>query len=1006
MKKLIFLTILLNVLFCFAQDKTITGVVSDGKGPLSGVSITIKDSKYSTSTGFDGTYSITAREGQTLIFSFIGAKEVSKIVGKSNVIDVILQDDSTKTLNEVVVTSLGIKKSKKALTYAAQELKAEELTNSKDPNLINTLGGKVAGVVINKSAGGSGGSTKVTIRGNSSVNNNQPLYVIDGIPLLNISSIQPNDSFGNTQGGNRDGGDVTSLLNPDDYDGITILKGASAAALYGSQGARGVILLNSKKVKPGTTSLKVSSNTTFENVAFLPKFQNQYIAKPGADESWGAKQDNVDHVKDFFDTGITQISSINFATASEISSTILSYANTTSKGVIPTNELAKDNFSAKQTGYFFDNQLRVNANVNYVAQKINNKPVTGLYFNPLTGLYLMPRGENFEYYKTNFEVFDPTRNLMAQNWMTDRDIEQNPYWVLNRNASIERNQFFNGAIGLDYKVNKWLSIASRFNYDRIESQFSKFIYATTQGTLSDKNGRYIDIKDVSSQKYDDLIATINTNFNDDFNLNANIGTSITETFINDETVLDSNPNGLIYTNWFTLNNFKDNVGNYQNYGSKKQVQSIFAAATLGYKNMIYLDLGGRKDWSSALVNASNVPFYSTLGTTFILSDIFSMPKSVFGKIRGSFAKVGNDIPSFYTTPLNTLTSANTSTYNPLIGPRPGVLLKPEDQSSFELGTEWRFFENRLGFEITYYNNKTKNQLLSIPAPSTNPYGYQNYAFNGGTISNQGIEAILYGKILKSDKFNWDATLNFAKNTNKVTDLPDELGGKVVLTAAGVNNYRYVLQNDQPYGIIEGVNIKRDSQGRIMLNADGTIQKTGFENVGNANPDFMIGFQNSFKLGSYFLNFTIDGRFGGNVMSLTQAINDEFGVSKETGDARNNGGIDINAVYPNGSAYVGKYPTESYYLQTGGRAGATGEYVYSATNVSFRELSLGYKFDLSKTKYLKSASLSFVARNLFFIYKKAPFDPNISLSTGNGLQGIDVYGMPSTRSIGLNLNVSF
>jgi len=316
------------------------------------------------------------------------------------------------------------------------------------------------------------------------------------------------------------------------------------------------------------------------------------------------------------------------------------------------------------------------------------------------------------------------------------------------------------------------------------------------------------------------------------------------------------------------------------------------------------------------------------------------------------------------------------------------------------------FDNKLGFEISYYNSETKNQYIQVPAPATNPYGYLNYGFNAASIKNQGLEIVLTGKIIHNDKFNWDATINYSHNKNTVSEIPAELGGRVILTDPGVNNYRYSLIEGQPFGQIEGVNIKRDTQGRVLLNADGTIQKTGFEVVGNSNPDYMLGFGNTFKYGSFFANVLIDARVGGEVMSLTEATNDEFGVSKATGDARNAGGVAINAVYPNGTAYSGKYPADSYYKQIGGRAGATGEYVYDATNVSLRELSIGYTFDTKKIPFLHSANLSLVARNLFFIYKNAPFDPNISLSTGEGLQGVDVYGMPSTKSIGLNLNVTF
>ncbi|MFV7234904.1 SusC/RagA family TonB-linked outer membrane protein [Flavobacterium sp. ZB4R12] len=991
-----------------AQVKTLKGSVTDAVGsPLPGASIAIQGESKGTITDFDGNFSIEVQKGKTLIVSYLGSETQKVVVGDDSTIKVQLKEAASTALSEVVVTSLGIKKTRKSLTYSAQELKGEELTRVKDANIINTIAGKIAGVAVTKSAGGTGGSTKVVIRGNSSVSNNQPLYVIDGIPLFNGTSGQPNDSFGSTAGGNRDGGDVVSLINPDDYEGMTVLKGAAASVLYGSQGANGVILLSSKKAKEGKSNLKASSVTTFESAAYLPKFQNEYVAVAGGEETWGAKGASNDHVKDFFNTGNTQITSLAFSSASAISSTTLSYANTSGSGIIPGSGLKKNNFGIRQTAKFFEDKLSVAANANYTTQTVNNRPVNGLYFNPLTGVYLMPRGNDFNAYKENFEVFDPARNLMAQNWMTDRDILQNPYWGINRNKSEDTNQFFNGSIALDYKVYNWLSIASRYSYNRVESGFDKKIYATTQGTLSHTNGRYINVNTLSTQRYGDLIATINTKFNEDFSFNANVGTSITNTIGNQRTTLDSGiGGGLQIANWFTLGNFVNNAGNLQTLDSSKEVQSVFATTTLGYKDMLFLDLAARNDWSSTLVNTDNSGFfYPSVGVTAIISEMTTLPDFInYGKVRATYAQVGNDIFPFVTSPTNGFTAEGNKPA--IAAPKPGTSLRPELKSEVEIGTEWRMFDNRLGFELSYYNSETKHQYLQILAPLTNPLGVKYYGINAGSIKNVGFEAVVTGKIVKTDKFSWDATVNYSQNKNTVKEIPTELGGKVILTEAGVNNYRYVLEQGKPYGVIEGVNIKRDAQGRVMLNTDGTIQKTDFEEVGNSNPDFMLGFSNSFKFGSFFANVLIDGRFGGNVMSLTEAINDEFGVSKATGDARNAGGVVINAVYPDGSAYTGKYPAESYYKQTGGRAGATGEYVYDATNVSLREVSIGYAFNTKKMSFLQTASLSLIARNLGFIYKDAPFDPNISLSTGEGLQGIDVYGMPSTRSIGLNLNVTF
>ncbi|WP_029273138.1 SusC/RagA family TonB-linked outer membrane protein [Flavobacterium sp. KJJ] len=991
-----------------AQVKNVKGVITDSDGmPLPGASVAVQGGQKGATTDFDGLYSIEVQKGQTLVFSYVGLETQSIVVGDAATINVKMVTASSNALSEVVVTSLGIKKTRKSLTYAAQELKGEELTRVKDANVINTIAGKIAGVAVTKSSGGTGGSTKVVIRGNSSVSNSQPLYVIDGIPMLNSGSGQPNDTFGSLAGGNRDGGDVISLVNPDDYEGMTVLKGAAASVLYGSQGANGVILLSSKKAKSGKANITASSVTTFETAAYLPDFQTDYIAAPGADESWGAAGKSKDHVKDFFNTGTTQITSLGYSMASDNSTTAFSYANTSGTGITPGNSIKKNNFGIRQTAKFFGDKLTFSANANYTSQNIVNKPVNGFYFNPLTGVYLMPRGNDFDYYKDNYEVFDPTRNLMAQNWMTNRDIMQNPYWAINRNRSEDKNDFFNGALALSYKANNWLTIASRYSYNRVTSSFDKKIYATTQGTLSNVNGRYYNENALSTQRYADLIATINTKIGDDFSFTANVGTSITNTLTNQKTILDSGISaGLQYANWFTLHNFNNNSGNYQTVDSQREVQSVFAATTFGYKDMLFLDLTGRNDWSSTLVNTGTPSyFYPSVGLTALISEMTTLPEWInFGKVRATYAQVGNDIYPFITSP--------TYYYNPGIsdpkpsaGPKEGTTLKPELKSEYELGTEWRMFNNRLRFEVSYYNSETKNQYLQILAPVGNKEGVTYYGINAGSIENKGIEVVLGADIVRGDKFSWDTSINFSQNKNKVKEIPTELGGRVNLTDAGVNSYRYALIEGQPYGVIEGINFKKDTQGRILLNDDGTFQKTGFETVGNSNPDFMLGFSNSFKFGSFFANVLLDGRFGGDVMSLTQAQNDSFGVSKVTGDARNAGGVTINAVKPDGTA-VTKMDAQSYYTQVGGRAGITGEYVYSATNVSVREVSIGYSFNAKALPFIQTASVSLIARNLFFIYKDAPFDPNIALSTGQGLQGVDIYGLPSTRSIGLNLNVTF
>ncbi len=1013
MKKIFLLVmIIFTTQVTLAQVKTIKGFVSDATGaPVPGANVIVKGESNGASTDFDGKFTIEAKKGATLMVSYLGYDSTEVVVGESSEIVIQLRSQATTALTEVVVTSLGIKKSKKSLTYSAQELKGEELTRVKDANLMNSLSGKIAGLIIGKSSSGAGGSAKVIIRGNSSATSNQPLYVIDGIPMLNSSSTQSNQVFGDTAGGNRDGGDAISMMNPDEIESMTVLKGASASALYGSQGANGVILVTTKRGKEGKVMANFNSSIFVDNVISLPKFQTSYGADAGATTSWGAAKNSPDHVKDFYNTGMTFINSVGINGGTDKMSTSLTFANTKVDGIIPTNEFKKNNIALRQSIKMFEDKITIDASLSYAEQTIVNKPVNALYFNPLTGVYLFPRGNDFEDYKNNFEVYDPIRNLMTQNWPTGTsDIIQNPFWILNRNKSIDKNQSLISSAAITYKANNWLSVKARGGYNKLNNSFDKRMYAGTNLTLSGANGRYIYTDSESSQLYGDLIATINTNFNNDFSFNANVGTSLTKSTVNNAIINDSGTTkgGLVNANWFNTGNFDSPGKNTQSVGANKEVQSVFASITFGFKEMVFLDITGRNDWSSTLVNTDNLGFfYPSVGLTGIISEMVKFPEVVtYGKVRASYAQVGNDVGAFLTTPLNTIVNGNYTT--PQVGPQPGTSLKPEKQNSFEFGTEWKFANNRIGFDFTYYQNETKNQLIQAPAPVPNTTGYANYAFNAGSIQNKGFEITLSAKPVIVGDFSWDLGLNYASNKNTVLDLGSGANGginTVVLTNGDPNSYRYVLEVGKPFGQIQGKNIVRNDQGQILLDAAGRIQKTEFEDLGGSNPDFMLGFSNTFKYKKAFLNVLIDGRFGGHVMSMTQAMLDFYGVSKATGDARDAGGVTINAVDTNGNA-VTTMSAKDYYNQVGDRSGATGEYMYKATNVKLGELSLGYSFDFSKNTIFKTVNVSVVGKNLFFFYKDAPFDPNVTLSSGEGLQGVDIFGMPSTRSIGVNLNLTF
>jgi hypothetical protein len=438
------------------------------------------------------------------------------------------------------------------------------------------------------------------------------------------------------------------------------------------------------------------------------------------------------------------------------------------------------------------------------------------------------------------------------------------------------------------------------------------------------------------------------------------------------------------------------------------VQSVFGAANFGYKGMFYLDVTGRTDWSSTLVNTdSSSFFYPSVGLTGIISEMFEMPEAIsFGKIRASYAEVGKDLPPYATVPLRSIGntgSANQATF----APREGETLVPERQKSFEIGTAWRFMGNRLGLDLTYYSSNTENQIFFIAA-EPNTQGYTQNIVNAGEITNQGIELVLDGKPIANEHFNWSSALNYAMNDNKVVSVHPSLeNGEAILTAPGVNGYGYSLVEGEDFGSIRGRSVVRNNAGLPVVTDDGngnlTIEATEFETIAHAQPDFTLGWSNTFNYKNFSLNFLIDGKFGGSVVSVTEAINDIYGVSQATADARNNNNGLIDVVDTNGNSL--QMTAQDYYTKTGGRAGLLGEYVYDATNVSLRELSFGWTLP-TFSNYFDSIKLSLIANNLFFIYKEAPFDPNIASSTGIGLQGVDIYGQPSTRSLGLSINVNF
>ncbi|WP_187117259.1 SusC/RagA family TonB-linked outer membrane protein [Parabacteroides bouchesdurhonensis] len=997
-----------------SQDrKIIKGKVVDDKGdPLIGANILEKNTTNGVITDIEGRFTLKLQNNDVLIISFVGYKS-QEIQVKDDLPLLIEMSENAMQLDNIVVTALGIEKKESSLVYSIKQINGDELTRVKDPNMINTLAGKVSGVQINKTSSGLGASAKVQMRGMRSViGNNEPLYVIDGVPVLNSSNEQAFSAVGGTaDAGNRDGGDGISNLNPEDIESISVLKGSPAAALYGSQAANGVILITTKKGHSDVRKISFSESLNFDKAFCLPEFQNKYGVSDQV-ESWGERQDMpaYDNAGDFFRTGVTSTTSLSISSGNERYQTYFSYANTLGRGIVDNNNLSKHNINLRETSSLFKNYLNLDANVNIFRQTINNRnPVGGFYMNPLVGLYRFPRGVDISEYKENFEVFNSSRNLYEQNWHSDiQDFEQNPYWIINRIQSKDVRTRLMVSLSAEIKVTDWFKIQARGNMDYISDKIRQKFYASTAPALCGQNGRYIEMDYQETMFYGDVMGMLNKTF-DDFSLNAALGASVNDRTVN-SIRYDSKTASLKYANVFNIANIIMNSAAYidQQIDARRNLQSLFGTAQVGYKDCLFLDLTMRNDWASTLAYTSHEKtgfFYPSIGGSWIMNRMISMPQWVsFSKIRAVWSKVGNDIPLYVTNPVAHVGAGGEIESSDAA---PFKDMEPEMTTSMELGTEWKFFDGRLFFSGTYYKTNTHNQFFKLPAKAGDKYAYRYV--NAGNIQNTGWEVEVEYYPLHNMPVEWKTSVNFSRNRNKVVKLHEELPVFIYGPRGFSSSYSMKLREGGAFGDIYGKAFSRDENGQIMYETEG--DKKGLPivegdgnliKVGNANPDFMLSWGNRLSYKNVTLSFLIDGRFGGDLLSQTQADMDMFGVTKATADARDAGFVDLEGHKIE--------DVKSFYKNiVGGRAGVTEYYMYDATNIRLRELALAYNLPekwIYATKVLKNCQLSFVARNLFFIYKKAPFDPDLILSTGNDNQGIEVYGMPTTRSFGFSVKCDF
>lgn len=978
-----------------AQDRTISGTVTDDAGtPLPGATVQVEQTNQGTTTDFDGNYSISVANGQTLLISYVGYTTQELQVSDNSDFNIALQED---LLEEVVVTALGIKRAEKTLTYANQTVDSDDLTQSRDVNFIHSISGKAAGVEIRKSNSGPGGSTKIQIRGSKSVSgDSQPLFVIDGIPMVNNRGSQPGLWDG------VDGGDGLSQLNPDDIESMSILRGASAAILYGSQGANGVVIITTKSGQEGKTDVQVKSGITLESIIETPELQFRYGSEGGTKESWSTKKGNYDSsfVEDYFETGVNYFNSVAVSGGNNTTTAYFSLANTTSTGVTPMNKYTKNNVSFKQSTKLFDDKLKITSNIILAQEETLGRNRAGYYNNPLTGLYWFPRDKNFNDYKKNYSIPDKTRNTRKMNWFVQDHLQSNPFWLLNEESQEDHTDRVIASLNLEYDIRDDLKLQLRGNMDYAVKSYENKRKSGGNTTTVPSKGRWIFRDYTDKSTYFDAILTYNKTLGD-LTLNAIAGGTYQKTVFGDGVSVDTggSSDGLRFANEFYFQNLKENVQVHTTAGSRVEKQSLFGNLELGYKDMIYLNLSGRNDWASTLALTGNDSyFYPSYGLTTLLSEMIEMPEFIsFAKLRGTYASVGNEVPFNRINPVHSVSASGAVNFNTV---KPFTDAKPEIITTFELGLDWRFLDNRLGIDFTYYDINSKDQFIRISQPVED---YTAFFVNAGEITNTGIEFTINAKPIVNQDFTWNTALNYSHNKNKIVKLhPDTQS----IGQGGAEGIRVTLVEGGSISDIYAFKFQRDDQGRIKLDeTNGKPLKTGTrELIGNAEPDYMLGWSNDFSYKAFNLNLQINGKFGGFVASQTEALLDGYGVSERSAVARDRGYEIINAVQ--GGKAVSQIDPFKYYDTIGGRNGIDEPHIYDRTSIRLAQLALSYNFDVANASWIKDASLSFVGNNLFYFYKEAPFDPEITQSTGRNNPGVDSYNLPSTRTYGLNLSLTF
>ena len=1050
--------------FSFAQQSRIEGNVIDANNePLPGASVLVKGTTRGTITDIDGSYTILASVGETLVFSFVGFESIEQIIGNSNVINITLVEGLA--LSEVIVTALGVERETKALGYSIQAVDGDRFTEARETNVINSLSGRVAGVQITSGSSGIGGSSRVTIRGESSlnINANQPLFVVDGVPISN-------NIVGSSGSGNQevDYGNAAGEINPDDIASMTVLKGPAAAALYGSRAASGAILITTKtgRGKKGL-GVTINSNVTFDNPLALPDWQDKYGqgnngqfafvngagagSADGVDESWGPELDKgtlipqydsprsvpgfrggdlnapagstitptpwvsqPNNVNDFFETGLTVSNNVSLQASNETSNIRLSWTNLDQTGIVPNTDL-KRNSIAMNGGMKVTDKLTVNSTVNFQRTNSDNRPNISYGTENLMYLFIWyGRQVNTrtlrDYWRPGLEG--------TQQFNYNYNYHDNPYFNVYENTNGQTKDRIFGNISANYKFTDKLNLMVRTGLDSYNELRDRRRAFSTQ--RFPKGSYREDILSFSEQNTDFLL-TYSETTKPVWSYSLALGGN--QMRQENRSVQTVAPQLLIPG----IYNFTNTAVNLQvnQYTSEKRINSLYGFGQIGFKNILFMDITGRNDWSSTLPAANNSYFYPSATLSAVISDMVTMPSAIsFLKARVAYAEVGNDTdPYALSNVYNSVVAWGTTQSKSESSRLSNADLKPERTSSFETGFDLRLMKGKLGLDFTYFDNRTRNQIIPIELDIAT--GYASRIINAGEIQNRGIEIVLSGSPVKTASgFSWDFMANFTRTRGTVLELTDNL---TTYSMTGRNGANIQARVGERMGNIYGAGFSRvddptsQYDGEIIHTTTGTpITDATLKLQGNYNPDWMLGLQNNLSYKGFNLGFLFDFRYGGIVVSRTKTIGSTSGQLEETLYGRENGydlavegngiispGVIKNAdgtFKPNDVEITSRNWHNRYYERNNVEAA-----LYDATFLKLREVTLGYTIPKSVfgRMPIQDVKISLVGRNLLLWTENPHFDPEtLAMGGGTLIPGVEDMSFPSTRSIGFNLNVKF